>query len=333
MRKVVLTAIVLILFLFLIPILIPNPDQNASDSPEPQGLGRVAQWSDLFSGKTLKVLVNGGVQEMDLNEYILGVVAAEMPASFEVEALKAQAVAARTYALQRRQNQHPTHPGADVCTSPACCQAYITPAAAAKNWGQSNETYHQKILQAVADTKTEVILYEEQLISAVFHSSSAGETLNAVEVWGGSAPYLTGVKSPEGEEVPDYKTEKSVSPEAFRSTFLSAYPDAILEGDPSTWLGDTTRTSGGSVSEMTIGGVTATGQKLRTLYSLRSTSFDIELRDGAFVFLVTGYGHGVGMSQYGANAMAKNGSTYLDILSWYYTGVSIEACPDSLWTP
>lgn len=333
MRKVVLTAIVLILFLFLIPMIIPNPSQTASNASEEYGLGRVAQWSDLSSGKILTVLVNGGVQEMDLNEYIWGVVAAEMPASFEPEALKAQSVAARTYALQRRQSQHPNHPGADVCTSPACCQAYIAPEKAAENWGQLAETYHQKILQAVADTKTEVILYEEQLISAVFHSSSAGSTLSAVDVWGGNAPYLTGVSSPEGEEVPNYKSERTLSPESFRSIFLSAYPDAILEGDPSTWLGDITHTSGGSVSEMTIGGVSATGQKLRDLYSLRSSSFEIELKDGEFIFHVTGYGHGVGMSQYGANAMAEKGSSYLDILSWYYTDITIENCSDNLWAP
>ena len=261
-----------------------------------------------------------------MSDYLFGVVAAEMPASFEEEALKAQAVAARTYAL----NKGPTsnHPDADLCTDYNCCQAWIARADAQSNWGDRAVTYTNKITAAVAETGNQVILYDGQLIDAVFHSSSASATQDAVEVWGNSVPYLQSVDSPEGENVPNYQSQATISSQEFQDLFLEARPEADLSGDPSTWVGDTQYNDGGSVHTITIGGVTVTGAQARQIFNLRSAAFSVSYADGTFTFDVTGFGHGVGMSQYGADAMAVAGSTYTEILQHYYTGVTVEECPE-----
>lgn len=144
-----------------------------------------------------------------------------------------------------------------------------------------------------------------------------------MEVWGGSVPYLESVESPEGAEVPNYRTTVEVPAEEFKTTFLAQYPQADLSGEASEWFGETVPTSSGGVETMSVGGVTVKGTALRTLFGLRSASFTVEAEGDQVVFSVTGYGHGVGMSQYGANALAKEGKSYLDILTHYYTGVTV----------
>lgn len=328
MRKVIVTAVVLTLLLFLIPLLLPGPDSAPPTETVPEQTTQT-----LETGRTLKVLLGEEISEMDVNEYIWGVVAAEMPASFELEALKAQAVAARTYAMRKCLLGNQNHPDADVCSDHTCCQAYISREKAEANWGSKASEYSSKITQAVAATGKQVILYDGQLISAVFHSSSAAQTLNSVEVWGGNVPYLVGVESPEGDEVPNYHSQVAVTAEEFRKTFLEKYPDASLEGSPTQWFGDAVLTSGGSINQIAVGNMSVKGTDMRTLFKLRSASFKVEATQTQVVFAVTGYGHGVGMSQYGANAMAKEGKCYQDILTWYYTGVSVEDCPESMWNP
>ncbi len=329
MKKVIATALVVTLLFFLIPLILPGPERPGDEGgrePPASGeeQGQKADWGELKGGDTLRVLLDGEVREMAVNEYIWGVTAAEMPASFEPEALKAQAVAARTYALRRAAVPNTNHPDADVCGDHTCCQAYISPEQAAANWGDNAEAYTAKITRAVADTGLEVIRYQGALIDAVFHSSSAGSTQDAVAVWGGSVPYLVSVKSPEGEEVPNFHSEVSLSAEEFRSTLLAAHAGANLGDDPQWWFGEVQRTAGGSVSQINIGGVLLGGGEVRSLFGLRSANFTVEAKGDQIVFRAAGYGHGVGMSQYGANAMAKQGKGYQDILSWYYTGVTIE---------
>jgi len=183
-----------------------------------------------------------------------------MPASFEPEALKAQAATARTYTLYKMVNGPvANHPGADVCTDITCCQAYIDPAQAAANWGDAAPLYTQKIADAVASTDGQAILYGGQPIDAVFFSSAAGSTLDAVEVWGGSVPYLTGVASPEGEEVPGYRSQVTVSLEEFKAVFLAQYPQADLSGEAAGWFQNTVPTSNGGVETVDVGGVTVKG--------------------------------------------------------------------------
>ena len=317
MKKVIGVALLLALVLFLIPLGI-RQDQKTQEEDE---AGQSLTLPD--SGYTLSILVDGQVQEMDLNQYLWGVVAAEMPASFEEEALKAQAVAARTYSLHKAGNAA-NHPEADLCTDYACCQAWIAREKAQANWGENAEAYTEKIPQAVAETNNQVILYDGQLISAVFHSSSGQATQDAVAVWGNSVPYLQSVESPEGEEVPNYHSEVTFTAQEFKDTYLAAQPDAVLEGEPAAWFGEPALTNGGSVGTIVIGGVTVTGVQAREIFGLRSAAFTVETTADSVTFQVTGFGHGVGMSQYGANAMAADGSTYTEILKHYYTGVTVE---------
>lgn len=332
MKMVVATALTLLLLLFLAPLLFlrDTPEGPAEESPVPTAtlpVNPVAENSDEKIDASTLVRVqmpDGTVSTLTMADYLWRVVAAEMPASFETEALKAQAVTARTYTLyQMSIGKNPNHPDADVCTDISCCQAYIDPAVAATNWGEAAPGYAAKITDAISSTDGQAVLYNGTPIDAVFFSSAAGRTLSSVEVWGGSVPYLTGVESPEGDEVPNYHSTVSVPTEEFRSTFLTKYPDADLSGDPTRWVSGIVPTSAGGVETMEIGGVTVKGVSIRTLFGLRSSNFSVTADKNTVTFSVTGYGHGVGMSQYGANAMAKEGKSYLDILTHYYTGVSV----------
>ena len=186
--------------------------------------------------------------------------------------------------------------------------------------------------RAIAGTDGLGILYQGKPIQALFFSSAPGKTVDAVEVWGRSVDYLTSVDSPEGEEVPNYHSEATFTAQEFRDLFLAAQPEAALEGAPESWFGETVRTAGGSVHTIQIGGVSVTGTQVRQIFSLRSACFTVSCTEDAVTFSVTGFGHGVGMSQYGANAMAAAGNTYTEILEHYYTGVTVEACPDEVWT-
>lgn len=266
---------------------------------------------------------DGTVEEQTMDEYLWSVTAAEMPASFEPDALRAQAVCARTYALW--QTAHPgRHEGADVCTDSGCCQAYITKAQAAARWGASAEQYTAKITAAVSDTSGVAALYGGAPIQAVFFSSSAGPTEDAVEVWGRELPYLTSVSSPEGDaDVPNYRTDLTMTDEQVRELVGASCPGADLSGPPEGWFSDFTYTASGRVDTVKVGGVTLSGGAARSLFSLRSAAFGVEHGEGGFTFTTVGYGHGVGLSQYGANAMAKSGSTWREILEHYYTGATL----------
>lgn len=326
MKQVVATALILLLLFFLLPFLLLRGGSGEENVlPLDRTVATPAPSGPVDSAWTVRVLQQDGtVETMAMGDYLWDVVAAEMPASFELEALKAQAVAARTYTLRKMTYGSANHPDADVCTDHTCCQAYITPEEAQANWGENAQVYTARIQNAVAGTDGVVALYDGSPIDAVFFSSAAGQTVDAVEVWGNSVPYLTGVDSPEGEEVPNYHTTVTLSANEFKTTFLNAHPDADLSGDPEGWLGTVTPNSAGGVESMVVGGITVSGTEMRTLFSLRSTSFTLTEADGSFTFSVTGYGHGVGMSQYGANALAKEGKTYDEILKWYYTGISLE---------
>lgn len=269
---------------------------------------------------------DGTVEELTMEEYLWGVVAAEMPASFEEEALKAQACAARTYTVTLQEASSPRHPDAQICDDSGCCQAYLDRAEAEARWGANAELYSGKIQRAVEETDGLGVLYNGAPIQAVFFSSAAGRTVGAVEAWGNSVDYLVGVESPEGEEVPNYHSTASVPVEEFKRTLLAKVPQADLSGPPSGWFGETVRNSAGGVSSVTVGGAAVTGSALRELFSLRSANFTVTADESAVTFSVTGYGHGVGMSQYGANALARQGKTYEEILKWYYTGIELGRC-------
>ena len=325
MRQVAAVALALLLALFLLPLLLVPQGEGAlpvESGSLPIDRTVVTPEPALDSAQQVKVKRSDGtVETMALDDYLWGVVAAEMPAAFESEALKAQAVAARTYTYSKMERDTAGHPEADLCTDVNCCQAYRTREEAASSWGTNAQMYTDKIAAAVADTDGVAVLYGGKPIQAVFFSSADGRTVDAVEVWGNSVPYLTGVDSPEGDEVPNYHSTVTFTLEEFKSKLLAQYPDADLSGDPAGWFQNTVPNSAGGVEQVDVGGVTVSGGALRTLLGLRSTSFTVTAGSQGVTFSVTGYGHGVGMSQYGANALAKQGKTYDEILKWYYTGV------------
>ena len=176
----------------------------------------------------------------------------------------------------------------------------------------------------MADTDGLGVTYGGEPIQALFFSSSPGRTVDAAAVWGSRVDYLTGVDSPEGEEVPNYHTQVDKTAQEVHRAVLDAYPGADLSGDPSGWFGPADRDAGGTVRSIPLGGVTLTGSQVRGLFSLRSAAFTVSWDGSKFTFSVTGYGHGVGMSQYGANALAKEGKGFREILTWYYTGTAVE---------
>ena len=322
-----------LLALFLLPLAlakgpvkeaeIPERSEYERDAAEEQASPAVPR-SVHDSTRTLRVLDGDTVHEMTLEEYLIGVTAAEMPASFEPEALKAQAVAARTYTLYKLASGSNHGDTADICTDSTCCQAYISIENARANWGELADTYEAKIREAVTGTDGEAILYGGVPILAVFHSSSAGLTRAAGQVWQNDLPYLQPVDSPEDTAgIPNYYSRVEFTPETLKEKLLAKIPVADLSGDKRNWLKSVIRDSAGSVEKLEVGGITVKGGTVRSALGLRSACFEWELQDGRFVFYVTGYGHGVGLSQYGANAMAQEGADFKTILTHYYTGVTV----------
>lgn len=333
-RQSVAVSAVLLVLLFALPLAVIVPFRShlfSGETAVDETEGAPFVSGDLDAGVTLRVLNGDAVEEMDLGAYLVGVVRAEMPASFEIEALKAQAVAARTYTLYKILSGGNHGDAAHICTDSTCCQAYIGEARARENWGRDADANEAKIESAVRETDGETILYGGVPILAVFHSSSAGQTRAAGEVWVSDLPYLQAVSSPEsGETIPNYYSRAEFSAEEFRGKVLAARPEADLSGPMSAWLQNAVTDSAGSVETVDVGGVTLKGATLRGILGLRSACFEWEVQEGKLVFFVTGYGHGVGMSQYGANRMAKDGAAYREILTHYYSGVTVEPYrPDS----
>ena len=271
--------------------------------------------------KEITLLLNGVPVTLPLEEYLYGVVAGEMPASFETEALKAQAVAARTYTVNRAKFPNKDHPNANVCSDSAHCKAYLTPQELSEKF-EANPSQLQKIRQAVDSTKNQVLLYGGEPISAVFHSTSSGMTENAEDVWGNAVPYLVSVPS-EGEDAsPRYQETKVFSFSKFQEKINAGDKKVTFTNDQKSWFTDWVRNESGSVKNVSLCGVSFSGTELRSLLELRSTNFTVEITDCVSIS-TKGNGHGVGMSQYGANHLAKMGYTYDEILKKYYTGVEI----------
>ena len=266
------------------------------------------------------------VKDMDINEYLKCVVAAEMPADFEEEALKAQAVAARTYlyshiAEKDKGNIAESHNGAVICTDSTHCQAYISEDKRRESWGAGADENWNKISTAVDETTGQIMTYNDEIISAVFHSTSSGITESAVDVWGADVPYLQSVASAGDEESPKYHSELTLSEQEFKNI-------AEEKIDGVDWnnglVSNINRSNAGGIVTLDVGGVNIKGTEFRNIFSLRSTNVEISQENGDIKMSVKGFGHGVGMSQYGADYLARQGKTYKEILKTYYTGVEIE---------
>jgi len=316
MKKTVFATILVIILMFLLPI------GKVSTARETTPVSaKVEESSERIKDiEKIKVLMNdGSVIETGLEEYIFGVVAAEMPALYEKEALKAQAVAAHSFALSRTASN--TSREYSITSSTATDQGFITEEEAREKWGEKADEYIEKIKGAVSETANYIVTYNGKVATTVFHALSSGKTENGADIWGGNTPYLTSVSSEGDKLANNYITENIFSKEELKEKLSE---EVTLTGEPAEYFGEAERTSVGTVKKITVCGKQLTGEKLRNLLNLRSANFTVTYKDEKFCFKVLGYGHGVGMSQNGANYMAKQGSDFKEILMHYNKGCKIE---------
>ncbi|SCL91150.1 stage II sporulation protein D [Sporanaerobacter sp. PP17-6a] len=300
-----------------------NLTEEKDEEPENKEEVKFDGYIKVYDTRTQEVL------KMPLEDYVKGVVAAEMPAEFHEEALKAQAVASRTYALERTKKYpagHPDHPGAPLCTG-VHCQAYLSlqelEEAHSSKWV---EQYWGKIEDAVDSTKNEVIYYDGELIEPLYHSTSGGMTEDSEDVFAVSYPYLKSVLSPYEEGAPKLKSTSTFTVNEFIDKIKENYPEAnITKDNMAEKIKVVERTESGRIKKLMIDGIVIEGSKIRSIFNLNSTNFKItlNLKTNTVEIETTGYGHGVGMSQWGANGMAKQGKNYKEILCHYYQGVEI----------
>lgn len=316
-KKTLIISYILLFAAFVAPLLYSLGTKMQQSPPAEEKPGPAASENPA----RVTVLHEGEVLDMDALSYLTGVVAAEMPASFPAEALKAQAVAARTYTAYCTAAKR--HSEAQICTYSGCCQAWMSEAQQKERWGADYEKYSAVVRRAVEDTANERLVYQGQPVFAAFHSSSMGATENSGQIWN-HTPYLVSVSSPETpENLPQLISHVTVAALDFRDTLLSVCPQADLSGPPESWVGESLRCESGRVDTVMIGAQPVEATKLRQLFSLRSTNFLLDYDGTNFVFTVAGFGHGVGMSQYGAKLMAENGAAYTLILAHYYPGTSL----------
>lgn len=267
-----------------------------------------------------------------LEDYVTGVVAAEMPAKYHPEALACQAVAARTFAIRQCRalggNGCGSHPGFDVCTDSACCQGYLTPAAQRDKWPGEYSAMSSRIESAVRVTAGQILTYDGMPIEALYHASSGGMTEDAAEVFSSARPYLISVDSPGEEGYAGYVTQTTFSFSEAAQLLAEAFPDCgITADDLPNQLELRSSTASGRVDTVSVGSRLATGTQLRQALGLRSTLLTWTFDEERVTFQTRGYGHGVGMSQAGAQAMAAAGESYADILAHYYPGTHLSLLP------
>lgn len=314
MKRALAGMLAFILIVFALPLLVLKGCEK-EEKPE-------AKSTEDFTSVKISVfdVQKNQLREMNLEEYILGVLAAEMPSKFHIEALKAQALAARTYTLMKAKafggSGCDKHPGADVCTDFAHCQAFEDPATIEYNY--------DKYKQAVLDTRGEVIVYNNSLIQAVFHSTSGGKTENSEEIWSSKVPYLRSVVSEYEEASPKLVTNTDVKVNDFIAAMKKLNSDIKLTSknikNQVKVLG---RSEGGRITKIEVGGKVLSGSAVRNALGLNSSNFNINYHGDTMQFTVLGNGHGVGLSQYGADGMAQKGAKYNEIVKHYYQGVEI----------
>lgn len=269
---------------------------------------------------TVKVMSasSKNITEIPLKEYLLGVIAAEINPAYHEEAIKAQIVASHTLLLYVKNRNSDNLGDADITDSSATHQGYLTVEEQKEKWGENYNSYCEKIEKCIDEVVDLTLQYDGEYINSVFHAISNGRTENATDVWGGNYPYLVSVTSVGDKLSPAYQSEVKVSQKDFKEKLKNL----DFDSEPEKWIEKITNTETGMVKSITVCGKTFKGTEFRTLFSLKSSTFTCEYKE-EFVFTVSGYGHGVGMSQYGADYMARQDFTYDEILKHYYTDVEI----------
>lgn len=321
----------LLITIILITIVLPITLLYSCDMTMPEPTGDITNVSEVSIDNSevyIRVYMDRSkrIDEIELEEYVKSVLAGEMPAAFEIDALRSQAVAARTKVLFNKikydEEGHPSHPGAEVCSS-VHCQVYKTVDQLKSQHGDSwYSTYWPKIVEAVDSTKGLVIVYNGVLVDPLYHSSSGGRTEDSEDVFSAAVPYLRSVESPyEETSNNNYVSEVSIS--KFVSNLNKEFSCKLTNNNAKSSLKIIERSDGGRVSKIKVGDKVLTGRNVRDSLGLKSANFKITINKDKMIFTTKGYGHGVGMSQYGANGMAKKGYSFEDILKHYYSGVEI----------
>lgn len=325
MKKIIACAVLLVLVLVIIvPALVVGGFNREPSSDRSENVAK---------GEHILIRVylheQNKIVEMNLEEYIKGVVAAEMPAEFELEALKAQAVAARTYAVKSMVafggSGIAEQPGADVSTDFRQSQAWQNETKLKERWGTNYDRYWSKISRAVEETRGQVATYNGELIQAVFHSTSGERTASAKEVWGFDYPYLISVPCNWDQKSPRYHDKKEFTLAQVEQILgPETQVVAAMQNGGSGPAQIVSTTESGRVGQVRIGSKVLSGAEIREKMDLRSSNFNVAIEDGKMVFNTIGYGHGVGLCQYGANGMAKDGHDFRQIITQYYTGVALK---------
>lgn len=334
MKKIIQTIWILLLSFVSVPVLCvtvlelsANPEKNRSENIPVSAEIKTEPPAAETKINTIPVYLHeeDRVENIEIVEYLCGVLNGEMQPNYEPEALKAQAVAAYTYLLYQYTDNYETkrqaHKDAWICTDPSHCKAYLSEEDARTAWGDEwYEKYEDRVRSAVTDTLYQTMVCQSMPINAVFHSLSSGKTEAAKDVWEYDIPYLQEVDSSFDATAKDFLSEKEVSLEEFKNT-LKAYKEDIVFPESGDLISEIKRSEAGGVISLKVGDCEIKGTKIRTLFGLRSANFTVEFSGDRVLFQVKGYGHGVGMSQYGANCLAKEGKTYQEILRHYYTGI------------
>ena len=328
MKKFIYYILLFIIVCFIIPLIfvrkvdkqiVPNSKNKVQESKETNYEYKKYEKIRLLHKE------NESVEELPIDEYLYGVVASEMPATFEKEALKAQAVVARTYTIYKIENDKSKHENADICDDPSCCQAWISKEDRFEKWDSSKkEEYWNKITSAVDSTKGKVIVFEGKIINAFFHANSGGKTETTANVWGGEGyPYLQTVETSGEDTYSQYASEVTLTKQTFIDKIKEKHPDFSIDFKEENCIKTLEYTEGGRVKNIKIGNLELSGVEVRNILGLKSANFSITMEEEKIKIEVLGYGHGVGMSQTGADSMAKQGSNYEDIIKHFYTNVEI----------
>jgi len=330
MKGKAILAFLLFLIMFLIPFLSMGAkiQDKTGTASQPQSQSQSQPHitvPQVQSGSAFKILdtTSGKIITADDRSFLYGAIAAEMSPSAPQEALKAQGVAAYTYysRLREQQKQKPSAAalnGADFSADTQNWKIFVTKEQMQARWGSNFQNYYSKLTPVVDAIYGQVLKSDGELIDATYYAISAGQTETSEDIWGGKRSYLISVASPGDVFAGGYQTAVTLTADQFKTAVLKSAPTANLSGDISSWIGASKRTAAGSVESILIGGATMTGDTARNAFGLRSANFTVSCENNSFLFLVKGYGHGVGMSQVGAEYMANQGNNYKQILAWYY---------------
>ena len=335
MKKIIIIFFIFLIVIFLLPIFftkkfnlvktstIVENEVNKDENEIKEKKEEEYNYSKYGKIKLLHKDTNE-IEEMNLDDYLLGVVSSEMPAYFDIEALKAQAVVARTYTIYTIENSR-KHDDADICSDSKCCQAWISKEDRLSRWeDDTKEEYWNKIEEAVNSTKGKVIKYNGEVIDAFFHSNSGGKTENVSTVWGGKdLPYLKSVETSGEDAYSQFASEVILSKEEFENKIKGKYPDFTINYNEEDCIKIIEFTSGNRVRTIKIGNLNLSGVEVRTILGLKSANFNVLIENDNIKFSVKGYGHGVGMSQTGADSLAKQGKKYEEIIKHFYSDVEI----------